>query len=119
VGNPPANRFGGRHAEAAYPGSGATTASATWSYRHSWGARNGEQILHLTGGPVSNGSHLLVTATEGTPDNVSIGGRIGLELVGAAKITLNNVAVEDGAVTIWVTINWGSPVYLYVHYIIP
>ncbi len=108
-------------AEARYaPASGNTgTQSASLDYRHSWGARNGEQVLRLTNMPVSNGQTVLVTVTEGTPPDVSIGGRIGLEFVGSAKIALNNVSVEDGAVRIWVTINWGSPVPLYVHYVIP
>jgi hypothetical protein len=110
------------HTEARYEptkSSSVGISSASLNYRHSWGAHNGECTFRLTNMPVSNGQTVLVTVTEGTADNVSIGGRVGLEFVGAAKITLNNVAVEDGAVEIWVTINWGSPLYLYAHYVIP
>jgi hypothetical protein len=113
-----------QYAEQRYSGpdktaGGASTNAVAFSHRHSWGARNGEQVLRLTGMPVSNGGNVIVTVSEGTADNTVIGGRIGLEFVGLAKVTLNNVSVEDGAVTIWVTINWGSPIFIYAHYAVP
>jgi hypothetical protein len=36
--------------------------------------------------------------------------------IGAARYTLHNVAPYDGGVSIWVNIEWGSPINLYADY---
>ena len=45
-------------------------------------------------------------------------GADGSRLVGAAKYTVHNVAPRNGAVTIWLTIDWGSPLRTVVDYLV-
>src|SRR4051812_29991362 len=75
-----------------------------FTYQHNWGARNGQIRLTLNWGAITANSRVFVSISEGH--------------VGAARYTLHNVVPENGRVTIWVNIEWGSPIQLYADYLI-
>ena len=77
--------------------------------RVNWGQRNGDWKLNLTS----------PFFTKNTRAFVSIGecDLTGGKFIGAAKYTLYNVAPNTGVVSIWVNINWGSPIWLCVDYL--
>ncbi len=81
-----------------------------FAYRHDWGDRNGQQILNLNWGAITPDSKVFVAIGEGAPGAG--------KFVGNARYTLHNVAPNDGRVTIWVNIEWGSPIRLYVDYFV-
>jgi hypothetical protein len=81
-----------------------------FSYRHDWGDRKGQQILNLNWGAVNRNSRVFVAIGEGA----SGGGKF----VGNARFTVHNVAPQDGRVSIWVNIEWGEPIRLYVDYLV-
>jgi len=80
------------------------------SYRHDWGDRNGQWKLNLSWGAVSASSRIFVSIGEGAPG--------GGKQMGAARYTLHNVTMQNGVVSIWVNIEWGSPIRLYVDYLV-
>ena len=90
-------------------GTGTSTTLAAVSYRHYWGAKNGQWTLTLNGLPVTAGQAVAVSATESD----GAGG----EFVGAARITVHNVSVGNGVVTVRVNIEWGSPINVWLHYL--
>ncbi|GET37979.1 hypothetical protein [Microseira wollei] len=81
-----------------------------FSYRHDWGDRKGQWILPLNWGAVNRNSRVFVAIGEGA----SGGGKF----IGSARFTLHNVAPQDGRVSIWVNIEWGEPIRLYVDYLV-
>ena len=81
-----------------------------FSYRHDWGDRKGQHILNLNWGSVNRNSRVFVAIGEGA----SGGGKF----IGSARFTLHNVAPQDGRVSIWVNIEWGEPIRLYVDYLV-
>lgn len=84
-----------------------------FTYRHNWGARRGQWVLRLNWGAVNSRSRVLVSIAEGAgggPDNG--------KFIGAARYTLHNVAPRAGGVDIWVNIEWGSDILLYVDYLV-
>jgi hypothetical protein len=81
-----------------------------YRYRHDWGDRNGQHILNINWGIITRDSLVFVTIGEGAPG--------GGKLIGNARYTLHNVAPNNGVVSIWVNIEWGSPIRLYVDYFV-
>jgi len=77
-------------------------------YRHDWGDRNGQLVLNLNWGEVTKNSFVFVAIGEGAPG--------GGKFIGTARYTLHNVAPGDGRVSIWVNIEYSSPIRLYVDY---
>jgi hypothetical protein len=91
---------------AAANGAGAQDVSGSgFTYRHNWGARNNQWKLRLNWpGVITANTRVFAAISEGH--------------VGAARYTLHNVVPEDGAVTVWVNIEWSSPIQLFVDYLI-
>lgn len=81
-----------------------------FSYRHDWGDQKGQRILNLNWGSVNRNSRVFVAIGEGAPG--------GGKFIGNARFTLHNVAPKDGQVSIWVNIEWGEPIRLYVDYLV-
>jgi len=81
-----------------------------YSYRHDWGDRKGQHILHLNWNLITRDSLVFVAIGEGAAG--------GGKLIGSARYTLHNVAPNNGVVSIWVNIEWGSPIRLYVDYFV-
>jgi hypothetical protein len=84
-----------------------------FTYRHNWGARRGQWTLRLNWGSVSPTSRILVSIGEGAAAGPDAG-----KFLGSARYTLHNVAPRAGGVDIWVNIEWGSDILLYVDYMV-
>jgi hypothetical protein len=84
-------------------------APAAVSYRALWCGVSGDFQLNLNGLGVYDGQPVAVTVVEA--------GTGGSEVFGAARMRVNNVRVWGGAVTTWVSVEWGSPLCIYTHYI--
>ena len=84
-----------------------------FTYRHNWGARHGAWILRLNWGAVSPRSRVLVSIGEGAAGGPDAG-----KFIGAARYTVHNVAPRASGVDIWVNIEWGSDILLYVDYLV-
>ncbi len=81
-----------------------------FTYRHDWGDRNGQWKLTLNWGAINNNSRVFVAIAEGKAG--------GGKFIGGAKYTLHNVAPSNGQVSIWVNIEWSSPIRLSVDYLV-
>lgn len=89
-------------------------AGTAFTYRHDWGNRHGSWKLTLNfGASVGPRTRAFVAIGEGAP-----GGPDGGKFLGSAKYTLFNVAPRNGGVDIWVNIDWGSDIRIYVDYLI-
>lgn len=84
-----------------------------FTYRHNWGARRGQWTLRLNIGNTTPRSRVLVAIGEG-----AAGGPDNGKFIGAAKFTVHNVAPRSGGVDIWVNVEWGADIPLYVDYLI-
>lgn len=84
-----------------------------FTYRHDWGNRRGQLKLNLNWGAVNRRSRVFVAIAEG-----AAGGPDGGKFIGAARYTVHNVAPRDGAVEIWVNIEFGSDIRIYVDYLV-
>jgi hypothetical protein len=84
-----------------------------FSYRHNWGPRRGQWTLSLNWGDVNPRSRVFVSIGEGAAGGTDAG-----KFIGAARYTLYNVAPRAGGVNIWVNIEWGSDILLYVDYLV-
>jgi len=84
-----------------------------YRYRHDWGNLNGQHILPLNWGLITPNSLVFVAIGEGVPPAPAAG-----KFIGAARYTVHNVAPSNGVVSIWVNIEWGSPIRLYVDYFV-
>jgi hypothetical protein len=82
---------------------------AAISYRHLWCGVSGDFRLNLTGLGAYDGQAVAVTVSEA--------GTSGSEVMGAARMRVNNVAVWAGNVTVWVSVEWGSPLCIWTHYL--
>jgi hypothetical protein len=80
------------------------------TYRHDWGDRNGQFKLNLNWSAVRATSRVFVSIGEGAPG--------GGKHMGSARYTLHNVTMQNGVVSIWINIEWGSPIRLAVDYLI-
>ncbi|WP_338760503.1 hypothetical protein [Massilia sp. METH4] len=84
-----------------------------FTYRHDWGPRRGQWRLSLNWTAVGPQSHVFVSIGEGAAGGPDAG-----KFVGSARYTLHNVAPRPGGVDIWVDIEWGSDIPLYVDYLV-
>ena len=81
--------------------------------RYDWGDLKGDYILNLSWPAVTARSAVFVAIGEG-----AAGGPTAGKFIGRAKFTLFNVAPHNGGVSIWVNVNWGEPIRLYVDYVV-
>ena len=88
-------------------------AGTGFSYRHDWGNRRGQHVLRLNWGSVNQRSRVFVAIGEGAP-----GGPDGGKHLGAARFTVHNVVPRAGGVDIWINIEWGSDLRIYVDYLV-
>lgn len=84
-----------------------------FSYRHDWGRRRGQWRLQLNLGGVNPRSRVFVAIGEG-----AAGGPDNGKFIGSARYTLHNVAPRAGGVDVWVNIEWGSDIPIYVDYLV-
>ena len=84
-----------------------------FTYRHDWGRRHGQLTLRLNWGAVNPRSHVFVSIAEGAAGGPDAG-----KFIGAARYTVHNVAPRVGGVDIWVNIEWGSDIPLFVDYLV-
>lgn len=84
-----------------------------FTYRHNWGLLNGQRVLRLNWSIIGPASRVFVAIGEGAGGGPDDG-----KFIGGARYTLHNVAPRAGGVDIWVNIEWGSPIPLYVDYLI-
>jgi hypothetical protein len=84
-----------------------------FTYRHNWGRRRGQWTLRLNLGGVNPRSRVLASIGEGAAGGPDAG-----KFIGAARYTLHNVAPRAGGVDIWVNVEWGSDILLYVDYLV-
>jgi hypothetical protein len=81
-----------------------------FTYRHDWGDRNGQWVLNLNWGAVNRESRVFVEIGE-----CAAGGG---KFIGAARYTVYNVAPHDGVVSIWINVEWGSPIRVCADYLV-
>jgi hypothetical protein len=84
-----------------------------FTYRHNWGARRGQWVLRLNWAAVNPRSRVFVAIGEGAGSGPDDG-----KFIGSARYTLHNVAPRAGGVDIWINIEWGSDIALYVDYLV-
>jgi hypothetical protein len=84
-----------------------------FSYRHDFGRRRGQHVLRLNWGVVTSRSRVLVSVGEG-----AAGGPDNGKFVGSARYTVHNVAPRAGGVDVWVNIEWGADISIYVDYLV-
>jgi hypothetical protein len=84
-----------------------------FTYRHDWGNKHGSWRLRLNWGAITSNSRVFVAIGEG-----AAGGPPAGKFLGDAKYTLMNVAPTNGQVGIWVNIDWGSDIRIYVDYLV-
>jgi hypothetical protein len=89
---------------------GIELAGSDVAYRHDWGDFNGQVVLNLNWSLVNRNSLVFVSIGEGA------GG--GGKFIGSARYTVHNVAPRDGGVSVWVNIEWSSPIRLVVDYLV-
>ena len=87
-----------------------------WSYRHNFGAMNGNRIITLiapAGRILTPRSRVFVAISEGLAGGPDVG-----KFIGAARYTVHNIAPRAGAVDVWVNIEWGAPILLYADFLV-
>jgi hypothetical protein len=84
-----------------------------FTLRHDWGNKHGQWKLNLNWSAVNRRSRVFVAIGEG-----AAGGPDGGKFIGGARYTLHNVAPRAGGVDIWVNIEWGSDIRIYVDYLV-
>lgn len=83
-----------------------------FTYRHNWGARRGQWKLLLNIGGATARSRVMVSIGEGA-------GALDLgKFIGGARFTLHNVAPRAGGIDVWVNVEWGADIPLYIDYLI-
>jgi len=83
--------------------------TAAISSRMLWCGISGDFQLNLNGLGVYDGQPVAVTVVQADTG--------GGEFFGTARMRVNNVRVWGGAVTTWVTVEWGEPLCIYTHYV--
>ncbi|WP_137938147.1 hypothetical protein [Chitinivorax sp. B] len=81
-----------------------------YTERIDWGNKNGWWILTLYDWRITANSRVYVSFSEAD------GG--GNRFIGSAVYTIHNVAPRNGAVSIRVFVNWGSPLHTVVDYLV-
>ncbi len=89
-----------------------------FTYRHLWGDVRGHFKPNLQWDVVRHDSRVFAAASETKPQDVSSGGRVGEPVLGAARVTVHNVAAHDGGVAVWVEVVWDSPLPLAISYLV-
>jgi hypothetical protein len=85
--------------------------AGTWfTYRHDWGEKKGQWLLHLNWEEIEPNSRIFVTIAEGSPT--------GEKIIGRAKFSLHNVVPSKGTISIWVDIQWHEPLCLHADYLV-
>jgi hypothetical protein len=84
-----------------------------FTYRHDWGNKHGGWKLNLNWAAVNPRSRVFAAIAEGAAGGPDAG-----KFIGAAKYHLNNVAPRNDGVDIWVDIDWGSDIRIYVDYLV-
>jgi hypothetical protein len=84
-----------------------------FTYRHNWGARRGQWTLRLNIGGATARSRVMVSIGEGAPGGPDAG-----KFIGAARFTLHNVAPRAGGIDVWVNVEWGADIPLYIDYLV-
>jgi hypothetical protein len=80
------------------------SSSNIYVYRAFFGNYKGTLTYRLNWGVIKKTSHVFVSATEG--------------IMGAAAYTVHNVDPQDGYVLVRLTVNWGSPIPVYLDYLV-
>ena len=89
------------------------------AYRHYWGERRGALRLTLNWDVIDQGSHVFVAASEGELQRSAGRGPVPPFLfVGAARITVHNVAPNDGYVVVYLMVDWRTPLPIFVDYLV-
>ncbi|MBS1968578.1 MAG: hypothetical protein JST60_22830 [Chloroflexi bacterium SZAS-1] len=93
-------------------GTASTLGLGAYSYssRVYWGFKNGSWKLTLYDSRITVNSRVFASVSEVDAN--------GYRIVGAAKYTVHNIAPRNGAVTIWITIDWGSPLRTVADYLV-
>jgi len=76
----------------------------TYVYRAYFGKFKGTRVYRLSWSIITKTSHVFVEATEGH--------------MGAAPYTVHNVDPQDGFVEVRLTVDWGSPIDVYIDYLV-
>lgn len=84
-----------------------------FTYRHNWGLRRGQWTLRLNIGGATARSRVMVSIGEGAAGGPDAG-----KFIGAARFTVHNVAPRAGGVDVWVNVEWGADIPLYIDYLI-
>jgi hypothetical protein len=74
-------------------------------HRQYWGKFHGQRLLTLNWAGFSSLQQVYVSSHEGF-------------FIGAARYTVHNVAPRNGAIDVWVNVEWGSDINVYVDYLI-
>jgi hypothetical protein len=82
---------------------------AAISTRVLWCGITGDFKLNLTGLGAFDGQPVAVTVVEAATG--------GSEGIGLARMRVNNVMVWGGNVTVWVTVEWETPLCIWTHYL--
>lgn len=104
-----AGRAGGEQTAQASPDKSRAGVEGTIAYRHLWCGIQGFYQLNLTGLGAYNGQPVAVTISEA--------GDGGSEFVGSAVMTVHNVSVWNGNVTVRVNVAWDTPLCVWTHYV--
>jgi hypothetical protein len=75
-----------------------------YTYRAYFGKFKGTRVYRLNWGIITKTSHVFVEATEGH--------------MGAAPYTVHNVDPQNGFVEVRLTVDWGSPIDVYIDYLV-
>lgn len=75
-----------------------------YTYRAYFGKYKGTLVYRLNWNIIKKTSHVFVEASEG--------------FIGAATYTVHNVSPEDGYVLVRLTVDWSSPIDVYIDYLV-
>lgn len=75
-----------------------------YAYRAYFGKYKGTLVYRLNWSIITKNSHVFVEATEGH--------------MGDASYTVHNVVPQDGYVLVRLTVNWSSPIDVYIDYLV-
>jgi hypothetical protein len=76
----------------------------TYAYRAYFGKYKGTLVYRLNWSIIKKTSHVFVEATEGH--------------MGSAPYTVHNVDPQNGFVEVRLTVDWGSPIDVYIDYLV-
>ena len=75
--------------------------------------RRGRALLRLTSSLIKWNSVVHISVSEATGLSPALFGQNFSSKMGAASITVQNIAVRDGVLEFYVFVDWGSPLNLY------